>query len=156
MAVQRQKRRKLIKRLRNKYRLVIMNDDTFEERASWRLTPMNLFVSVGIFIISFTFLLTYIIAFTPLREYIPGYADVNIQRKVNKLNQRVEDLSEEMDARRDFLKNLQNVINDKVQAGEVGSANIDATKYSALKNLNALPRSEDDAALRAEVENTKN
>ena len=69
-----QKRQILKKKLFTKNRLVILNEDTFEEIFSLRLTLMNVFVvaSIGaILIITFT---TYIIAFTPLREYIPGYA----------------------------------------------------------------------------------
>src|SRR5438045_3004750 len=93
-----EKKKRIFTKLKNSYRLVIMNDDTFEEKASWKLTPLNVFVSIGTFLISFTFLLTYVIAFTPLREYIPGYADVTMQRQVRSLGEQVEDIVKDLKA----------------------------------------------------------
>ena len=80
-----QKRQILKKKLFTKNRLVILNEDTFEEIFSLRLTLMNVFVvaSIGaILIITFT---TYIIAFTPLREYIPGYASTKLRQEATEL-----------------------------------------------------------------------
>jgi len=59
-------------KLKNKYRLVIMDDDNFAEKFSFRLSRLNVFVAVGSLAIILILLTTYIIAFTPLREYIPG------------------------------------------------------------------------------------
>ena len=75
----------ILNQLKNKYRLVIMNDDTFEEKASFVLSPLSVFVfavSSALFLIIGV---TYLIAFTSLREYIPGYADVGMRRNVVKL-----------------------------------------------------------------------
>ena len=74
MAGKRLKRKKLHRKLFTKNRLVILNEDTFEEIFSLKLNLMNVFVvaTIGaIFLISVT---TFIIAFTPLREFIPGYS----------------------------------------------------------------------------------
>src|ERR1051325_6691570 len=147
-------RRLLIKRLRNKYRLVIMNDSTFEEKASWKLTPMNVFVSVGSFLILFMFLLTYIIAFTPLREYIPGYADVNLQRQVRVLTKQVQNLQEEIDANDLLLKNIRSVANGEAMTD--ASTNFSkeqfTAKYDSLRALHSLPHSAADSILREQVE----
>ena len=74
MSEKRLKRRILKKRLFTKNRLVILNEDTFEEIFSLRLTLMNVFVVATLGAIFIIFITTYIIAFTPLREFIPGYA----------------------------------------------------------------------------------
>lgn len=143
-------------RLKVKYRLVIMNDDTFEEKASWKLTLLNLFVSIGIFLISFTFLLTYVIAFTPLREYIPGYADVNMQRRLRTISETVEDIQTELKANDNYLQNMREIINGKrveTVIPEVRRTN--SAKYDSIKSMKALPKSKEDSILRAKVEEEK-
>uniref|UniRef100_UPI0040490C70 murein hydrolase activator EnvC family protein n=1 Tax=Flavobacterium sp. TaxID=239 RepID=UPI0040490C70 len=77
--------RKLFRKLFNKRRLVILNEETFEETFSLKLTLMNVFVvgTIGaILIITFTI---YIIAFTTLREYIPGYASTTLKKEAFNL-----------------------------------------------------------------------
>ena len=72
--------RKIYRKLLNKRRLIVLNEDTFEETFSLKLNLMNVFVVVmlsSIFLIGIT---TYIIAFTPLREYIPGYASTKLKK----------------------------------------------------------------------------
>ncbi|MEZ4720836.1 MAG: M23 family peptidase, partial [Flavobacteriales bacterium] len=68
-------KKKLIKKLRNHYKLVILNIDTFEERFSLLLTPINVIVIGGIGInvmVALTFML---LGWTPLRYYLPDYAE---------------------------------------------------------------------------------
>lgn len=71
MSEGKKKKSGFFKRLSNKYRLVVMNDETFEERLSFRLSRLNVFIAVGASVIILIIITTYIIAFTPLREYIP-------------------------------------------------------------------------------------
>jgi len=66
----------LTRRIRDQYRLVILNEETLEERLSFKLSRLNVFVAIGLLSIGLVFITTYIIAFTPLKEYIPGYTDV--------------------------------------------------------------------------------
>lgn len=68
-------KQKLIKKLKVRYRLVLMTENTFEERYSVHLTPMNLFIGISAGIVLFTLIVVSLIAFTPVREYIPGYAN---------------------------------------------------------------------------------
>ena len=79
------KKRNLRKKLYTKNRLVILNEDTFEEIFSFKLTLMNVFVVFslgGIFLILVT---TFIIAFTPLREFIPGYSSTQLKKNATQL-----------------------------------------------------------------------
>ena len=73
--------KKWLIKLKNKYRLVVMNDDTFEEKLSFRLSRLNVFVVIGSVSILLVFATTYIIAFTPLREYIPGYTNLKLNKE---------------------------------------------------------------------------
>ncbi len=88
-----------------------MNDETFEEKVSITLSPLNVFVFTGTIIISLITFTIYVIAFTPLREYIPGYADVNMQRKLITLSYKTDSLMKSMEVRDRYLVNLRNVIN---------------------------------------------
>jgi len=151
MSEKRLKRQLLKKKLFTKNRLVILNEDTFEEMFSLRLTLMNVFVvaTIGaILIITFT---TYIIAFTPLREFIPGYAS-------NKLKKDATELAIKSDSLAFALKNNEAYIASikKVLTGDLEFAKFN--KDSILVSKNEMPQAEDlqpteaDLQLRAEVE----
>jgi len=84
MNAKRLKRQIIKKKLFNKNRLVILNEDTFEELFSFKLNLMNVFVAITSISIIMIALTTYIIAFTPLREYIPGYASTKLKREATE------------------------------------------------------------------------
>ena len=138
-----------LKQLKNKYRLVIMNDDTFEEKASFVLSPRSVFV----FVVSSTLFLiiavTYLIAFTSLREYIPGYADVNMRRNVVKLTYKTDSMSNELAARDLYLENLKAVLSGNIKDSINANALKDTTKK--FERIDIKP-SEDDLALRKQIE----
>ena len=96
------RRKEIIRKLRHKYRLVVMNDETFEEKYSLKLSQLNLFTTVGLISIGLIILTIFVIAFTPLREYIPGYSsDVKMRRNLMVLAEKVDSLkksTEEKDA----------------------------------------------------------
>ena len=66
MAQNKREKRKFAKKLLHKYRMVVLNEDTFEERFSFRLTRLNVFVAVGLSVIFLIAATTVLIAFTPL------------------------------------------------------------------------------------------
>jgi murein DD-endopeptidase MepM/ murein hydrolase activator NlpD len=72
---------KKLERLKNKYRLVIVDEDTFEEKMSLRLSQLNVFVMIGLSSMVLILLVILLIAFTPLKEFIPGYANVNVRKQ---------------------------------------------------------------------------
>ena len=105
------KRNQLIRNLRNKYRLVVMNDDTFEEKYSVRLSKLKLFTAVGLVSIALIVFTTFIIAFTPLREYIPGYSsDVKTRRTVLQLAEEVDSLIKNANEKDQLLLNIKTVV----------------------------------------------
>src|ERR1041385_985101 len=108
-------RQRIYKKLRNKYRLVVMNDQTLEERSSFRLSPMNVFVSAGIILILLITGTIYLIAFTGLREYIPGYADPGMRRKVFQLNIKADSLQHVLDSREWYINNFKDIMDGKVE-----------------------------------------
>jgi murein DD-endopeptidase MepM/ murein hydrolase activator NlpD len=105
---------KLIHKLKNRYRLVLINDTTYEEKFSFSLTPMNVFVGFSSFLVFFATILIMLIVFTPLREYIPGYTDTETKKNVAKLLFQTDSLEKALNDRESYYKNMLNIMNDKV------------------------------------------
>ena len=82
---QKKKRKELKRKLLHKYRLVILNESTFEEKISFKLSRLNVFVTGTLLIIALIGFTTLLIAFTPLREYIPGYSPRHLKDKLRNL-----------------------------------------------------------------------
>lgn len=138
---------KLGKRLRVKYRMVIMNDITFQEKFSLLLSPMNVIVLSGSLAIFLVIFVTYVIAFTSLREYIPGYADVDMKRQVYETSMRLDSMANAMNLKDQYLENLQMVINGELP--ETVLQTPDSTKdYGSIE----FAPSKQDSMLRAFVD----
>ena len=80
MVKSKKKKGKLKQKLTDKYRLVVLNEDTFEERFSLKLSRLNVFVLSGFFSILLVVLTITLIAFTPIKEYIPGYSSALLKK----------------------------------------------------------------------------
>ena len=136
-------------RLRNRYRVVVVDDQTFEEKAAFVLSPLNLFVFIGTFTLFFIFLMTYIIAFTSLREYIPGYADVGMKKKMVRLALKADSLEADLRARDRYLSNLKHIIEGR----DPGAVPIAPKGVSAQQSAQlAVDAGEEDLAFRKNVE----
>ena len=85
MSLKRFRKERLKKQLFAKNRFVILNEETFEEIFSLKLNLMNVFLvaTLGAFLI--IFVTTYIIAFTPLKELIPGYSSSKLKKEATEL-----------------------------------------------------------------------
>ncbi|HLN52217.1 MAG TPA: M23 family metallopeptidase [Lentimicrobium sp.] len=141
---------KWYRKLRDKYRLVILNEDTFEERLSFRLSRLNVFVITGMLAIIFIFLTTYLIAFTPLKEYIPGYNDTGVQEDIYELTLHADSLEKAMRAKDLYIENMRKIVTgDIVLPDEKNLTDtVDHEKYSNI----TLRKSKEDSLLRAEYE----
>jgi murein DD-endopeptidase MepM/ murein hydrolase activator NlpD len=140
---------KWYKKLRNKYRLVFMNDDTLEERFTFRLSRLNVFIALGTLTIVLIFLTSILIAFTPLREYIPGYTNVKLQRNLYELQLTTDSVEKEIQRKDKFLDNLKKIINGADPGSEIPAARDTLRRYDDVR----LNRSSEDSLLRLEVEN---
>jgi len=143
-----EKKKRFFQRLKSKYKLVIMNEETFEEKASFNLRPLNVFVTVGIVIILLITLTTFMIAFSPLREYIPGYADVKMQRQVYSLVLKADSMERALNVRDLYIQNINDIINGKAGAGD-SLKKSEATRFDTIQSLKKSPQ---DSMLRKEIE----
>ncbi len=142
-------KRKLVDRLRNKYRLVVMNEHTFEERFSLRQTPLGFLWLSASFMLVIIFLVVILIAFTPIREYIPGYADVGVQNQLIKLNFQADSLQKSVVFKQRYLDNIALILSGKDSAIQPKDLR-DSTKNYGNMNFQTNAA---DSALRHEIEN---
>lgn len=110
------KKKKLIHKLKNRYRIVLINDTTFEEKFSLSLTPMNVFVGFSSFLVFFTLIISLLIIFTPLREYIPGYNDPDMKQDLAKTLYKTDSLEKALQDKDLFYKNLLGIMKDSIPA----------------------------------------
>ena len=104
---------KWYRKLKNKYKLVILNDETYEEKLSFKLSRLNVFVATGTLMILLIIITTIIIAFTPLREYIPGYTDVSLYEKIYRLERITDSLDAVSSQKSLYLENLRLILSGK-------------------------------------------
>jgi len=148
MAGKKNKDSKWFSRLRVKYRLVVLNNETYEERFSFRLSRLNVFlltVSISIILITLTI---FIIAFTPIREYIPGYLDVNIPGQLYRLEQRADSLDKALKTKDLYLTNIRNIIEGKEIIDSIPPRVDPDINYDSI----SMVSSPEDSILRAEYE----
>ncbi len=104
-------RRKLL----HKYRLVILNEETFEERFSFKLNRLNVFVFSTLFALFLILATTFIIAFTPLREYIPGYSSTTLKKKATRLAYETDSLHKILAVNEQYLASIKKVLTGNVK-----------------------------------------
>lgn len=150
MAENKKEKKKFAKKLLHKYRMVVLNEDTFEERFSFRLTRLNVFVAVGLSAILLIALTTVLIAFTPLREYIPGYSSANLKEKAANLAYKSDSLQNVLRDNDLYLNSIKNAL---IGEFDVEQLNRDSVLGSPISDLEyeEINRIKADSLLREEV-----
>jgi len=145
-------RKKFKKRLLHKYRLLILNEDTFEERVSFKLTRLNVFIIVGFSIIILIALTTFLIAYTPLREYIPGYSSVKLKRQATELMFETDSLKRQLDINQQYYASIKKVLTGDVEEVDFNKDSILLIEPKDTGGLN-MQISKEDSLLREQVAN---
>ncbi|MDI1355306.1 MAG: M23 family metallopeptidase [bacterium] len=126
--------------LRQRYRLVVLSDTTFGEKISIRLSPWGIIIGTAAIIIVLTSINISLVAFTPLREYIPGYGDVSERKEILQLSIKADSIEQTLEVRDQYITSVLNVFNEKVEA-KTGKPGKDTTgKYA---HVNIKPSSND-------------
>lgn len=149
MENQKKKKGKLKQKLTDKYRLVVLNDDTFEERLSLKLSVLNIFVLGGILSFLLILITTFFITLTPVKEYIPGYSSTNLKIKATKLAIQTDSLKRKLDVLNDFTKALQPILMGEIEAKFIDSLQLIERNTIQDSLLNA---SKEDSIFREKIE----
>lgn len=108
-------KKKLKEKLTYKYRFVVLNEDTFEERFSFKLNRLNVFVFGGLFSIILIALTTAIIALTPLKEYIQGYSSTELKKDATNLVYKIDSLQNSLYVNDLYIKNIQQILKGEIK-----------------------------------------
>lgn len=100
-----------LKRLRNRYRLVVMNDDTYEEVVTFRLSRMSVYIALSTIFVVLVGLTVALIVFTPLKYYIPGYGSVKADREYRQLKYITDSLEKQVSYQSQYIDNIKRVLN---------------------------------------------
>jgi murein DD-endopeptidase MepM/ murein hydrolase activator NlpD len=144
------KKRTFLERLRIKYKLVVFNDDTFEEKASFTLNRLNVFVLLSVLTILLVCMVTAMLVLTPLKEYIPGYADVSLRRDINQMAIYTDSLERVLRSNDLYIQNIKDVINGR--AGMNDTLNAHSKPSLIDSNVRIGSRPEEDSLLREMIE----
>ncbi|HEX2533930.1 MAG TPA: hypothetical protein VHK69_09355 [Chitinophagaceae bacterium] len=117
-----------LKRLRNRYRLVIMNDDTYEEVVTFRLSRLSVYVVLSSIFVLLTGLTVALIVFTPLKYYIPGYANVKVDRQYRQLKYLSDSLQRQVSYQAQYIDGIRKVLSGNV------TVDLDTTQLNLPKD----------------------
>lgn len=144
-------KKKFKQKLVDKYRLVVLNENTFEEKLSFKLTRLNVFILGSVFSIVLIVGTIFLIAFTPLREYIPGYSSTQLKKEATQLVYKADSLQQVLEVNNLYIQKVRALL-----TGEISEVHFDkdsvlqAVKYDK-DSLNLDP-SEIDLEFRQEIE----
>jgi hypothetical protein len=99
-----------LKRLRNRYRLVVMNDDTFEEVIKFRLSRLSVYMALSTMFVLLVGLTVALLVLTPLKYYIPGYGKTENRTELQLLKMRTDSLQQALNYKEQYLDGLKKIL----------------------------------------------
>ena len=132
---------------RHKYRLTLINDNTFKEVWKIKLTKLDFLSLSGSFIILLIVLVTILISFTNLREFIPGYPDGNQRRNIVLNALLLDSLQKELEMRDRYFENMRRIVSGE-EPVDFESEQDTSKNYKDL----SFTRSLEDSLLRHQIE----
>ncbi|HPD66048.1 MAG TPA: M23 family metallopeptidase [Bacteroidia bacterium] len=143
--------RSLGEKLKARYRLIIRAEDSLEEKTSFKLTRLNVIMFISTSLVLGFLAVFFIIAYTSLRQYIPGYGDFNTIRKFTELNQKYDSLERALSNQVSYLENIRNIYTGNIEQ-------YSSSAYPRNDSLKVMPKSDprkkskEDSILRQQVE----
>jgi len=146
-----EKKQSFLKKLTHKYRFVVLRDVSLEERSSFRLSRLDFALIIGSAFLVLVVVVYLVIAFTPIRQYIPGYADFNTREILIRNNLKIDSLEYELAVSQQYVHNIKNILEDNVEQ----YANASIHKVDTINTVvdhGKLSHSKEDSILRSEIE----
>lgn len=139
----------LFQKLKYKYKLIVINEDTFEQKASLRLSRFNLYTLGSAFVLFIVLAITSLIAFTPIKFFLPGVGTLDVRSKLIEMEMLTDSLNNEMKKRNFWMDNVQLIL-----AGELDSSYYfsDSSLFVSLKDIDLSKASSAELAFREKNE----
>jgi len=106
-----QEKSSTLKRLRSRYRLVVMNDDTYEEVITFKLSRISVYIGLSTIFVLLVGLTVALLVLTPLKFYIPGYGNNSFRSELQALKIRTDSLEQTIIYKDQYLTNIKKVLN---------------------------------------------
>ena len=137
-----QRNKSFWKRIRFKYKLSFYNESMLEEVWSFRLSQLSVFISICLFAFFLIAVTSIIIILTPIRNYLPGYLDVEVRKEILQNALRADSLEEKLIIQGRYLENLTDILS--------GNISMDSIQYvNSTSNVIAdyeIPRGENESS----------
>jgi murein DD-endopeptidase MepM/ murein hydrolase activator NlpD len=134
-------------KLQNTYRLVVMNDESFEEIGSYKLSLLNLYIAISAATVLVAFLVFSIIFFTPIKRLVPGYGDAS-SGELREIYQKNIALEEKLEAQKTYTDSFRRMITGDDETEE----DVKSEEIVEVDSLQTVTIIEEDEILRQEVE----
>ena len=149
MAKDKKNKRLWIQNLLNRYRMVVINETTFEEKFFIRISQFNIIVLVILFVTLTAIGSFFLVAYTPLREFIPGYTSLTIRKEAIRNSFLLDSLTLEFEKQDLFISSIKSALTGEINWEENSLLDDQSQSPEVLNSDNAM--SEADSLLRLEV-----
>lgn len=151
MAKNKKKKVKLKQKLTNKYRLVVLNEHTFEERFALKLSRLNVYIFGGLFSVILILATIVLIAFTPIKGYIPGYSSVKLKTDARKLTLASDSLQNRLAVLENYTKSIKSILTGEVTSDDIIDSIQELAKRTQV-DQSTLNASKQDSIFREKIE----
>lgn len=142
-------KKSFISKLLTKYRLVLLNDSTYEEKTSFKISRLKVFSALFALMFIVVFITSAILFFTPIREYIPGYSSISLQKQANLLSYKTDSLRQIVFLNDQYINSLKKVLTGDLETIEYKQ---DSIVYKDAMNIQIIEKSKEDSILRQLVD----
>ena len=143
-------KKNLISKLLTKYRLVLLNDSTYEEKTSFKISRLNVFSTLFALMFIIVLITSGILFFTPVREFIPGYSSTSLQKQANLLSYKTDSLRQIVFLNDQYINSLKKVLTGDLETIEY---KLDSVVYKDALDIQIIEKSKEDSILRQLVDN---
>lgn len=137
--------------VKHKHRFIVLDTNTYKEKISFQLSGSKVFVFLGITALVLVFLTALLLAFTPLREFIPGYSNAKMTEQTYANARLVDSLEVQLQAQEELLADIQDVMLGKDPSQRHANQSTSANDSIKVKPTPYV-RSKEDSLLRVEMQ----
>ncbi len=112
-----------VQKMQVPYRLVVMNNETFKEVGSYKLTLLNLYIALCTLLFIGAALVFVLIFFTPVKRLVPGYQDIKGHSEFIRVERRLRNLEQEVNAYKEYTTRFTKLLNGPEEAGSTTESN---------------------------------
>ena len=149
MDKEKKKKRLWVQSLLNRYRMVVINETTFEEKFFIRISQFNIIVFILLFVTIIAVGSFFLLAYTPLKNFIPGHTSLFIRKEAIRNSFLLDSLSVEFEKQERFIKSIKSALTGDINWEENSLLDGQRQSPELIKSDNAM--SEADSLLRIEV-----